>query len=134
METISEIKEVVLKPEDCQHIVHVGGFTFVKNYEGVLRIFQFLVNSNQNVHLHLIGDGPLLPKIENDVNKMKLNSKITFYGFVNNTLSLIKSSKMYLFFPSIIEGLPAVILEAMYCEIPVVAYNVGGISEIVEKN
>jgi glycosyltransferase involved in cell wall biosynthesis len=130
LENISEIEKIVLKPEDCQHIVHVGGFTFEKNHVGVLRIFQALVNSNQKVHLHLIGDGPLKPKIEKEVNNMGLNSNITFYGFVNNPLSYIKAADVFIL-PSIIEGLPAVILEAMYCEIPVIAYNVGGISEIV---
>jgi glycosyltransferase involved in cell wall biosynthesis len=34
--------------------------------------------------------------------------------------------------PSIIEGLPGVILEAFYCKTPVVAYDVGGIREIVK--
>ena len=132
LDSISEIKRIVLKPEDCQHIVHIGGFTFEKNHVGVLRIFQALVNSNQNVHLHLIGDGPLKPVIEKEVNKMGLNSKITFYGFVNNPLSYIKAANVFIL-PSIIEGLPAVILEAMSCEIPVIAYNVGGIKEIVEN-
>ena len=36
-----------------------------------------------------------------------------------------------LLLPSIIEGLPGVILESFYCETPVVAYNVGGISELI---
>ncbi len=130
LEPISEIKKIVLKPEGCLHIVHIGGFTFEKNHVGILRIFQALVNSNQKVHLHLIGDGPLKPKIEKEVNEMELNSKITFYGFVNNPLSYIKAADVFIL-PSIIEGLPAVILEAMFCEIPVIAYNVGGISEII---
>ena len=35
--------------------------------------------------------------------------------------------------PSKIEGLPAVILEAMYCRIPVIAYEVGGIGEVLQR-
>jgi len=132
LEAISEIKEINFKPEDSQHIVHVGGFTFEKNHYGLLRIFKALVNSNQKCHLHLIGDGPLKTKIEREVKNMGLGSKVTFYGFVNNPLSYIKSANVFVL-PSIIEGLPAVILEAMYCGTPVVAYDVGGISEIVEN-
>ncbi len=47
-------------------------------------------------------------------------------------MPLIQPAKM-LVLPSIIEGLPGVILEAMYCKTPVVAYDVGGISEIVKN-
>ncbi|MFN4762590.1 glycosyltransferase [Gillisia sp. Q332] len=130
LEINSEIKKIVLEPEDCQHIVHVGGFTFEKNHEGILRIFQSLAGSNQKMHLHLVGDGPLKSKIEKEVNNLGLNSKITFYGFVSNPLSYIKEANVFIL-PSIIEGLPAVILEAMFCQIPVIAYNVGGIGEIV---
>jgi glycosyltransferase involved in cell wall biosynthesis len=43
----------------------------------------------------------------------------------------ILSRAKALVMPSKIEGLPGVILEAMYCKVPVIAYNVGGISEVL---
>lgn len=130
LETTSRIEGIKFKPQDSQHIVHVGGFTFEKNHIGILKIFKSVLNSNSNVHLHLIGDGPLKSQIEKEVKNMGLTSKISFYGFVDNPLSFIKAGDIFIL-PSIIEGLPAVILEAMFCEVPVIAYNVGGISEIV---
>jgi glycosyltransferase involved in cell wall biosynthesis len=131
LEPISKIEEISLKPEaGFQHIVHVGGFSFEKNHSGLLRIFQSVLKSKPNVHLHLVGDGPMRAQIEDEVKKMKLAQNITFYGFVNNPLAFIKAADV-LVLPSIIEGLPGVLLEAMMYKTPVIAYNVGGISEIV---
>jgi glycosyltransferase involved in cell wall biosynthesis len=48
-------------------------------------------------------------------------------------MELIKKADV-LVLPSIIEGLPGVILEAFYCRTHVVAYNVGGIHEILINN
>ncbi len=132
LETISKIEEISLKPEGLKHIVHVGGFSFEKNHSGLLKIFCEVLNLNPGVHLHLVGDGPLKSKIEEEINKLGLTNFITFYGFVNNPLSYIKAADI-LVLPSIIEGLPGVLLEAMFCKTPVIAYNVGGISEIVSS-
>jgi L-malate glycosyltransferase len=130
LEPLSEFKDIRLKPEGSQHIVHVGGFSFEKNHFALLRIFHTVLNTMPNVHLHLIGDGPLKSEIEIEVRKMNLTQNVTFYGFVNNPLAYINAADV-LVLPSIIEGLPGVLLEAMMCKIPVVAYNVGGISEII---
>lgn len=127
---ISKIEEIKLKPENGHQILHVGGFTFEKNHSGLIRIFQAILNSMPNVHLHLVGDGLLKPEIVEEVKKMNLTQNITFYGFVDNPLSYIKSANVMVL-PSVIEGLPAVLLEAMMCKTPVVAYNIGGVSEIV---
>lgn len=130
LESISKIEEIRLKPEGVSHIAHVGGFTFEKNHSGLLKIFSEVLNINPNIHLHLLGGGPLKIRIEEEVNRLGLDQFVTFHGFVNNPLSYIKAADI-LVLPSIIEGLPGVLLEAMYCRTPVVAFDVGGISEIV---
>lgn len=132
LEEKPNIDTVPLKPEGRQHIVHVGGFSFEKNHQGLISIFQKVLKVNAKAHLHLVGGGPLRSEIENLVKERNLEDKVSFYGFVNNPLSYIKSADV-LILPSIIEGLPGVLLEAMYCKTPVVAYDVGGISEIVSN-
>ena len=117
---------------NLKHIVHVGGFTFEKNHKEVIEIFELLRKEDKGTHLHLIGDGPLRMEIEKIVRVKCLDQHVTFHGFVNNPLAFIKAGNV-LILPSIIEGLPAVILEAMYCKTLVVAYSVGGISEILNK-
>ncbi|SKB36830.1 Glycosyltransferase involved in cell wall bisynthesis [Salegentibacter holothuriorum] len=125
-------KTIKLMPQEVKHIVHIGGFSFEKNHKGLLEIFQLVIQDEPYLHLHLVGDGPLRWEIETLVKEKGLQDSITFHGFVNNPLDFCKAADV-LILPSIIEGLPGVLLEAMYCKTPVVAYNVGGIGEIVNE-
>ena len=114
------------------HIIHVGGFTFEKNHEGLVRIFNQFLQKRPQAHLHLLGDGPKRKEIEALSKTMEIDDKITFYGFVSNPIDYVHKAHA-LVLPSIIEGLPGVLLEAMYAKTVTIAYNVGGISEIIEN-
>ncbi|WP_034888147.1 glycosyltransferase [Gillisia sp. Hel_I_29] len=115
------------------NIIHVGSFTREKNHSGLLLIFKKIIERCPNTHLHLFGEGPLRKGIENKSIEMDLYQHITFYEGVHNPLPYISGASV-LMLPSNIEGLPAVLLEAMYCKTPVIAYNVGGISEIISTD
>jgi glycosyltransferase involved in cell wall biosynthesis len=111
-------------------IIHVGGFSFEKNHRGLIRIFEKLLEKNPHAVLELVGNGILKGEIEALVRDKGLDDKVSFLGFRNDAMELIQKADV-LILPSIIEGLPGVILEAFYCKTPVVANNVGGIAEIV---
>ncbi|WP_127127384.1 glycosyltransferase family 4 protein [Pseudoflavitalea rhizosphaerae] len=114
-------------------LIHVGGFTFEKNHLRLIGIFKKLVSIYPGACLQLVGDGPLRPGIEELVIEMGLTENVSFLGAREDARELIGRADL-LVLPSIIEGLPAVILEAFYCNTPVVAYDVGGVGEVVFEN
>ena len=119
-------------PPTAFQIVHVGGFSFEKNHHGLLSIFEQWLKRCPDSHLHLIGDGPLRTEIEQAVAEKNLADNISFYGFSKEAINYMHQADVVVL-PSIIEGLPGVILEAMYAKTPVIAYNVGGISEVIQN-
>jgi glycosyltransferase involved in cell wall biosynthesis len=113
-------------------LVHVASFVPEKNHIGLIKILHKLVVGGEDVKVMLIGDGKLRTTIEHQLVRMKLTERVLVAGYRTDVLSIIANAQA-LVLPSLIEGLPGVILEAMYCRTPVIAYNVGGISEVVKN-
>ena len=113
------------------NVIHVGGFTFEKNHIGLLKIFKSFLQKKPNAHLHLLGEGPLKNQIHQLAFDLGIESNLSFYGWVSNPMDYIHKADV-LVLPSIIEGLPGVLLEAMINNTIVVANNVGGIKEIID--
>ena len=130
-----EEQHALASPIDKNNIavlLHVGGFTFEKNHTGLIRILEEVIRNRSNVALWLVGDGPLRSETENLVNAMHLTEHVKFWGYQSNPRQFFQQASVFLL-PSIIEGLPAVILESFCYKIPVVAYQVGGIGELVRN-
>lgn len=113
-------------------ILHVGGFSFEKNHSELISIFELFLRTYPKAQLHLVGDGPLKNSIEKLVNEKNLEACVHFYGFRKDAPVFMQKADC-LVLPSVIEGLPGVILEAFACSLPVVANDVGGIHEIVRN-
>jgi glycosyltransferase involved in cell wall biosynthesis len=78
----------------------------------------------------LVGDGPLRSQMENKVNALALSDTIIFTGVRQDVRDILPLLDLFVL-PSLSEGLPVSILEAMAASRPVVATYVGGVPEAV---
>ncbi|MBD8490446.1 glycosyltransferase [Echinicola sp. CAU 1574] len=115
-----------------EYVLMIGAFVEEKNHKGILPIFDQIHKSYPAQYLVLVGTGGLEQEIRNEVEGMDCRQNVIFLGNSKNVFPIIQKAQALLV-PSKIEGLPGVILEAMYCKTPVLAYDVGGIGEVVRN-
>lgn len=81
-------------------------------------------------HSIIVGDGPLRTKLEKRAAELGLRSRITFMGHQEDVRPYYAAATICVL-PSLSEGLPLVLLEAMASGVPCVVTQVGGIEEVV---
>jgi glycosyltransferase involved in cell wall biosynthesis len=113
--------------------LHIGSFVWEKNHEFLLSIFQKYLLRYSIGYLWLVGDGKLKELMETKVKQLALEHHVVFWGARRDVASFIKSADVLLF-PSVVEGVPGVILESLASGTPVLASNAGGIPEILEHD
>jgi glycosyltransferase involved in cell wall biosynthesis len=101
-----------------------------KGQDAALRITAQLLRDDLPVHLVVIGDGPDLPAIKRLAERMGIDSRVTFLGWRQDAGDLIPLLDAVLL-PSHFEGLPQTALQAASAGVPVVAYAVDGLSELL---
>jgi N-acetyl-alpha-D-glucosaminyl L-malate synthase BshA len=112
-------------------VIHISNFRPIKRVEDVIEIFS-LVRKERKVRLLMVGDGPDRPKAEWLANTHGIADDVLFLGKQSN-MNQVLSIADILLLPSELESFGLVALEAMACEVPVVATRVGGIPEVVRE-
>jgi glycosyltransferase involved in cell wall biosynthesis len=102
-----------------------------KNLFDLLTAFKQVHQKNNTVKLEIIGDGLLRPKIETWIKQHALTDSITLLGWQNNVLPFLQTWNCFVL-SSLWEGLPCSIVEARLQKLPLIAYNTGGIHEIIK--
>lgn len=110
-------------------VIHLSNFRPVKRVEAVVEIFQ-RIRARIRARLLLIGDGPVRPDIEARVAAYGLSDDVLFLGEQGDPVRWLSVADLLLL-PSRQESFGLAALEAMACEVPVVASNVGGLPEII---
>jgi glycosyltransferase involved in cell wall biosynthesis len=111
-------------------LLNVGSFVPEKNHIGLLSIFNKILTRVPHARLVLVGKGKLENEIKDKASELGIMHKVYFLGNRTDVQTMMRVSQAFLL-PSLIEGLPAVILEAQFNKLPVTAYDVGGISEVI---
>ena len=115
---------------DEKRIGFVGQMISRKNIFDLLDIFDSLHQQHPNTRLLLLGDGDSRAELETYSKKLQSAEYIEFLGFRDDRLSLLKSFDLFVM-TSTLEGIPRCLMEATAAEIPVAAYNIPGIDQLI---
>ena len=118
------------RSEDERLLVHVSNFRRVKRVPDVMEIFE-RVSREHPARLLLVGEGPELSRAEQRCRETGLTDRVDFLGTVRDVEEVLVGADVFLL-PSETESFGLAALEALSCEVPVVASRVGGIPEVVE--
>lgn len=129
---IEMYKPVIEKEDSIVCFVCVCRLVESKNISMLIDAFS-IVLKKISCRLMIIGDGELYEYLINKVEMLNLSKSISFLGRSNSVFSDLQKSDIFVL-TSKFEGLPLSILEAMATGLPIIATNVGGISDIVTDN
>jgi N-acetyl-alpha-D-glucosaminyl L-malate synthase BshA len=120
-----------IAPQNEKLIVHTSNFRKVKRVDDVIKIFG-KINSKIPSKLLLVGDGPERHNAEALCRELNLCESTLFLGKQNPVEEILSVCDLFLM-PSETESFGLAALEAMACEVPVIASNAGGIPELVQN-
>jgi len=111
----------------------VGRLTKVKDHFNLINAFGILKKSCENAILVIVGGGELFNNLNREIEKQNLADSVRLLGDRSDVFSLLAAFDIYVM-SSISEGHSIALLEACAAELPIVATDVGGNSEIVQDN
>lgn len=111
----------------------IGCAARVEDGKGHSVLLEQLTHFSDEYHLVFAGSGSKLEEYKSQAKALGIEKRVHWLGKVNEMVTFYSAIDIFCLF-SEREGLPLSILEAMSCNKPVVASNVGGISEVVTKN
>lgn len=102
-----------------------------KGHKYLFESIPFVLKKAPTTHFILVGDGALRAHLEADVATRRLHKSVRFLGVRSDVPALLGASDCFVL-PSLWEGMPNCVLEAMAAKIPVIATDVDGTVEVLE--
>jgi glycosyltransferase involved in cell wall biosynthesis len=115
---------------DWFNLVMVGRLDIVKGHHLAIEAIAS-ERVPQDVHLHIVGSGPSETELRTLAEARGVANRIHLLGFRRNVFDYLAHCHVLLM-PSLHEGLPYTLLEAMALGIPIVASRVGGLAEVIQ--
>jgi len=127
-----QIKQELGITDDALIIGCIGRLHPQKGYPQLLQALKDVKDKIPGVHLLIIGTGELDSQLKSMAHKLGLSKSVTFAGSRTDIPAILNCLDLFVL-PSLWEGHPLVVLEAMAAGLPVVATQVGGTPEVVQN-
>jgi glycosyltransferase EpsF len=116
---ISGVKLELGIPESVLVLGHVGRFRDQKNQAFLIEIAKILRERSKNFVFVLVGDGPTMPRIREEVSRNNLEKHFIFLGAREDVAKCMRAMDVFVF-PSLWEGFGLVVIEAQAAGLPVI--------------
>ena len=130
--TRSEARKALGLPENCPVVAGVGRLNPQKNFSLFIRVAAEVLKRHPQAVFILAGDGPEEGLLRELARKCGVAERLHFCGYVSDARKVYLAADVVLM-PSLFEGLPMSLLEAMAMRVPVVASELDGIAEVVDN-
>jgi glycosyltransferase involved in cell wall biosynthesis len=111
-------------------LITVGRVSSVKRPDIFIDIVDQLNKQGVRAKAVIVGDGPLLGEVREDVTRRGIDEFVTFAGWQSDVVPWLKSGRIFLL-TSESEGLSQALIQAMLCGLPAVVTDVGDLSDLV---
>lgn len=111
----------------------IGRLQPVKGHTYAIAAMPSILEQHPNAKLVLVGDGPLLEELQQQVRELHIEQSVLFFGYQDpsNIANFLRKFTVFLM-PSLSEGLGLSLIEAMSAGTPVIATEVGGMLDVVQ--
>lgn len=112
-------------------ICHVGRFSEQKNHMAIVEAAALMRQSGIDASFDLYGEGSLMNYVRDAADKAGVANMLIFHGLTDNVPGTMRAADVFIL-PSLWEGVPMVVAEAMAAGLPIVASQVGGVPDMIE--
>lgn len=130
--TRQETRRALGIPPDAPVMLSLGALSWDKDPLAQVQLASIVLPRHPSVVHVLVGEGPLKSEVESSVRDRELSSRFLVLGPRDDVPDLLAASDVLLL-TSRTEGMPGVVIEAGMSGLPVVAYNIGGVPEVVNN-
>ena len=112
-------------------LVSIGRLIYQKGFDLLLKAFHYAGRKVPNIHLTIVGGGPKEETLKKQAADLEISDRVHFAGHRDNPFAYMGKADLFIS-PSRWEGLPNVVLEALACGTPVLAFDCpGGTGEVL---
>lgn len=115
-------------PDDALLLLSVGELSKRKNHKVIIEALSLL--ADENIHYAIVGKGALEAPLKSLARKLNVSEQVHLLGFRNDVSALCKAADIFCF-PSLQEGLPVALMEAMASGLAVVCSKIRGNTDLV---
>jgi glycosyltransferase involved in cell wall biosynthesis len=127
----AKIKKELELSQEQQWILMAGRFVERKRFEDLIFAWGKIEALYPNYSLLLVGDGEKRGRYEKLAKELNISNRILFVGMQAQMPLYYQAASLFVF-PSRLEGMPNVVLEAMASGLPIIASSIAGISEVLQ--